>query len=155
MEATINTFADQAMAFGAVFTDDTHLFVSEPTYGASILDVSDSGHITEEVHTVISGQKAVCWAEYDAALNTAYAIDAGQPVVWTVDATSGVLTGTINATENTGGVFDSAILDGRMYSLAKSNGLIVFDLAAKRQIQYLDLTPFGNRQGYDGMAVWP
>lgn len=63
--------------------------------------------------------------------------------------------GNFTADGTIGGLFDSAIGGRYMYSLALVNGVVVFDIREKKQIQFLNLTGFGKRQGYTGMALWP
>jgi len=150
-----NQVNDIKLDFAAIFINGTSLFLVDPTFGASILEINSDYTVTEKVHTVISNQSAVCWANYDVATNTAYAIDAGQPVVYTLDAGTGVLMGNLTADPAIGGLFDSAISGRYMYSLALVNGVVVFDIRKKKQIQFLNLTGFGERQGYMGMALWP
>lgn len=96
-EPVITQITDIPLPFGSVFLDNNRLWVSDPTFGAAIVEVSSDGKVTELVHDVIPTQKAICWAEYDAALDTAYAPDAGQPIVYTFDGTSGAATGNFTA----------------------------------------------------------
>ena len=127
---------DVIVDFGSVFLDESRLFMTDVSFGAAILDVNyETLTLHEENHITIEGQKAICWSAFDPLFNTAYAPDAGQPVVYTVDATSGMLTGSIAADNRTQGLFDSAIGGrGYMYSLAASNGLKVLDLKAQKNI---------------------
>ncbi|KAI7338453.1 hypothetical protein KC315_g1751 [Hortaea werneckii] len=143
--------------FGSVFLDESRLFMTDVSFGTAILDVDyETLTLHEENHIAIEGQKAICWSAFDPYLNTAYAPDAGQPVVYTVDATSGMLTGSIAADNRTQGLFDTAIGGrGLMYSLAASNGLNVLDLKAQRNIQYFDLSSVGERMPFTGLALWP
>ena len=152
---SFNYISDISTDFGGVFVSNNDLFIVDPSYGASILDTSSAAHITEVAHTVVAGQKAMCWSAYSPALSTAYGIDAGQPVVYTFAASTGALTGSIPADNSTLGLFDSAVSGQYMYSLPATDGVVVLDVVARKQIQFLDLTGFGVRKGYMGMAVWP
>ncbi|KAI6859201.1 hypothetical protein KC338_g7384 [Hortaea werneckii] len=148
---------DVIVDFGSVFLDESRLFMTDVSFGAAILDVNyETLTLHEENHITIEGQKAICWSAFDPLFNTAYAPDAGQPVVYTVDATSGMLTGSIAADNRTQGLFDSAIGGrGYMYSLAASNGLKVLDLKAQKNMQYFDLSSVGERMPFTGLALWP
>ncbi|RMZ22563.1 hypothetical protein D0859_13402 [Hortaea werneckii] len=148
---------DVIVDFGSVFLDESRLFMTDVSFGAAILDVDyETLTLHEENHIVVKGQKAICWSAFDAYLNTAYAPDAGQPIVYTVDATSGMLTGSIAADNRTQGLFDTAIGGrGFMYSLAASNGLNVLDLNDQKNIQYFDLSSVGERMPFTGLALWP
>ena len=81
------------MDFGFQFISKSVLFLSDPSFGASLLTVEPSWKVTEKVHTVIPGQVAVCWTQYDPELKTLYAIDAGRNIIYTLDAGSGAITG--------------------------------------------------------------
>ena len=148
------------MDFGSVFLSETRLYLSDPSFGASILELHDNLKFTELVHTVVPNQSAICWAEYDPVLNTAYAIDAGRNKVYKMNADTGALEGAISAktdgNPNNAGLFDSAVNvgDHTMYSLAHTNGIVVFDLETSKQLQYLDLSSFGDRIYYMGMALY-
>ncbi|KAK5159971.1 hypothetical protein LTS14_002077 [Recurvomyces mirabilis] len=148
-----NQFANVAMPFAGVFVDNDRVFMADPSYGASIFEIPSDLELVQQTHVVLPTQKAVCWSAYDASLNTAYAIDAGQPLVYTFDPSSGAQTGSFSPDESVQGLFDSAISDGKMYSLAAANGIVVMDLVSQTQVQFYNLTSFGNRQYWDGMAV--
>ncbi|KAK5720278.1 hypothetical protein LTR15_007551 [Elasticomyces elasticus] len=155
----VSQFQNVTMDFGFQFISRSTIFLSDPSYGASIIDVGPDHKGIERVHTVIPGQVAVCWTAADLALNTLYAIDAGLDSIHTLDARTGALKGRISITtpgDATGaGLFDSAVRNGVMYSLTHANGVSVVDLKQRKQLQYLDLSSLGSRQGYMGMALWP
>jgi hypothetical protein len=94
-------------------------------------------------------------------LGAAYAIDAGRNQIYKINPDTGAHMGNIHVTGDGNpadkGVFDSAIdiESSIMYSLIGGNGVIAVDLKAEKQIQFLDLSSFGNRQGYQGMATYP
>lgn len=154
-QSVTNKISDIFLDFGATWLDDTRLFISDPAFGVSILHVGEDLKITEQAHTVIAAQSAICWTAYDPNLNTAYAPDASRTKIFTIDPGSGALTGTINVDSNLGGVLDSAISNSRMYSLVDVNGVTVTDLEQRKTVQFLNLTSFGNRAEYTGMALWP
>lgn len=149
---------DTYLDFGFSFLSKSRLFVVDPSYGASVLTIDDHLKITETVHTAVASQKAICWAEYDANLGSAYGNDAGQDVIYTFSAATGALTGSIlfttNGTSNLTGAFDGAISGAYMYILSAAPGVVVLDLARRSQIQFLDLGSLGSRQGWMGMAVF-
>ncbi|KAK3612784.1 hypothetical protein LTR22_028464 [Elasticomyces elasticus] len=135
------------MDFGFQFISRSTIFLSDPSYGASIVDVGRDYKGNE--------RSAVCC---DLALDTLYAIDAGLDSMHTLDARTGVLKGSISIT--TPGVtagadlFDSAVRDRVMYSLTRANGIAVVDLKQRKQLQYLDLSSLCHRQGYMGIVLW-
>ncbi|KAK3621125.1 hypothetical protein LTR56_022989 [Elasticomyces elasticus] len=151
----VSQFQNVTMDFGFQFISRSTIFLSDPSYGASIVDVGRDYKGNERVHTAIPGQSAVCC---DLALDTLYAIDAGLDSMHTLDARTGVLKGSISIT--TPGVtagadlFDSAVRDRVMYSLTRANGIAVVDLKQRKQLQYLDLSSLCHRQGYMGIVLW-
>ncbi|KAK5729835.1 hypothetical protein LTR17_011596 [Elasticomyces elasticus] len=155
----VSQFQNVAMDFGFQFISQSTIFLADPSYGASIIDVGPDHKGIERVHTIIPGQVAVCWTAADLALGTLYAIDAGLDTIHTLDARTGNSKGSISITTPGGtagaGLFDSAVRNGVMYSLAHANGISVVDLKQRKQLQYFDLSSLGQRQGYMGMALWP
>ena len=152
--------ADIYMDFGAVFLSETQLFLTDPSFGVAILELGGDLTFTESVHTVIPKQKAICWAEVDLALGTAYANDAGQNKIYKIDPNTGAHVGAItvpgDGNPDDAGVFDSAIdtKSSIMYALIGGNGVIAIDLKEGKQVQFLDLSSFGSRVGYNGMAIY-
>lgn len=158
-EPVVSKFDGVLVDFGFLFVTETEIFLSDAGSGAALLTVGEGWHVTEKVHTVIPGQVATCWTAYVPELNTLYAIDAGRDVIFTLDSTTGKQTGgipvQIPSSNTTMGVFDSFVKGEMMYSLVGTNGMIVVDLKAEKQVQYLDLSSFGSRQFYQGLAQWP
>ena len=156
----VTQIADIYMEFGAVFLSDTRLLVTDPSYGVSLVELGGDLMFTELAHTVIPKQSAVCWAEADLALGTAYANDAGRNKIYKIDPTTGAHDGSITVTGDgnsaDAGVFDSAIdfKSSTMYALIGGNGVIAIDLKEGKQVQFLDLSSFGSRVGYQGMAIY-
>lgn len=158
-EPVVSTFDGLYVDFGFLFTSETDVFLSDAGSGAALLTVGEGWKVTLKEHTVIPTNSATCWCEWVPALNTLYAIDAGYDGVYTIDPASGKQTGTIDVQvpggKATAGVFDSFVKNEMLYSLVGSNGMIVVDLKTEKQVQYLDLSSFGSRQYYQGLAQWP
>lgn len=151
----LSQIPDILMQFSITWLDEHRLLLSDPAYGVSILNVAKDLQITELAHTKIPDETAICWTNYDPALNMAYAIDVGRPYLTKINPSSGAMEGRINIDKNLVGMFDSSILNNKMYSLSGVNGVVVTDLVAEKQAQFLNLTGFGERAHYQGMAVWP
>jgi hypothetical protein len=152
---------DIFMDFSAVFLSEDRMLITDPSFGVATLQLGSNLQFTELVHTVIPKQKAVCWSEADFNLGYAYAIDAGRNQMYKINVNTSAHEGNIHVTGDGNpadkGIFDSAIDSetNLMYSLIGGNGVIVIDLKAEKQVQFLDLSSFGNRQDYQGMAVYP
>lgn len=159
-EPVVTQFDNVFLDFSGVWISDTRLFMTDPSFGVAFLDLQKDLKFTQTEHTVISTQKAICWNTYDGQTGAGYAIDAGQNVVYTLDASTGALNGNMtietDGVETDAGLFDSALdaQSGLMYTLTGGNGIVVMDVKSGNSVQYLDLTGFGDRQGYQGMALF-
>ncbi|WPH00747.1 Hypothetical protein R9X50_00357700 [Acrodontium crateriforme] len=151
----LSQISDILMQFSITWLDEFRFLLSDPAYGVSILSIAHDFTLTELAHTKIPNEVAICWTSYDPALSMAYAIDVGQPYLTKINPSSGAIEGRINIDKNLVGMFDSSILNDKMYSLSGVNGIVVTDLVKEKQAQFLDLTGFGERAFYQGMAVWP
>ena len=160
-EPIVTQIDDLILDFSATFLSETRMLLTDPSFGIAILELGGDLTFTELVHTVIPGQSAICWSQADLNLGTAYAIDAGRNQIYKINPDTGAHVGNIHVTGDgksaDKGVFDSAIdlETSIMYSLIGGNGVIATDLKAEKQIQFLDLSSFGNRQDYQGMAIYP
>lgn len=155
----ISSVKGNAMPFGFSFISENAIFVADPSFGASILNLNQYRDITEHARITISNQTATCWTQYSLTLNELYSFDAGVDKMSTIDASTGLLKSPIPVQTDrnlmNAGLLDSAIKDGNLYSLAKANGITAVDLRRKRQIQFFDLSAFGDRHYYQGLALWP
>ena len=152
---------DLLMEFSAIFVSTSRMLVTDPSFGISILELGGDLVFNEVVHTIVPKQKAICWTEADFTLGTAYGIDAGLNKIWKFDVETGAKTGAIKITGDGNpanvGLFDSAIdmKNNVMYSTINGgNGVVAVDLKKEQQIQFLDLSSFGNRQFYQGMVIY-
>lgn len=109
---------------------------------------------------VITGEKATCWSVYSSRFNTVFIIDAGSPTVTLVDPFSGDIRGTIPLSGPSGGLDTAAdreylyvLRGGAFVSVIDNRGLN--NGKTPREIQTLDLSALGSRQGFMGMAVYP
>lgn len=156
----ISQFDNVFLDFSGTWLSDTRLFLTDPAFGIAYIDMQRDLKFTQAVHTVVPTQKAICWNIYDESTGTAYAIDAGLNVMFTIDTASGALAGNVtvqtDGVEKDAGLFDTA-LDAQSslaYSLTGGNGIVVTNLQSGAAMQYLDLSSFGDRQGYQGMALF-
>ena len=161
-EAVINSLPDVILDFSMNFLgSDGRLIITDPSFGASIVNVSPKLTISEDKHVAIPNQGAACWSAYASRFNSAYVIDAGHPNITIVNPASGAIKGVINYNATAKGGFDTAIDRTFMYTLASTPSIVVINLMGSdsgktpTQLQLLDLSSLGSRQGWQGMAVYP
>lgn len=140
---------------------DSRVLMSDPAYGAAILNVSPSFKFNVATHIAIPGQTAVCWSVYSLRFNTVFAMDAGNANITMVNPATGALTGSIFGSASDGGSFDSKMDREYLYVLRKSPSISVINsLGANsgkvpKQVQDFDISSVGSRQGFTGMATYP
>jgi hypothetical protein len=153
--------AELLLDFSVSFIDDSKAVISDPAYGAALVDVSWDFKFTVQRKIVIPNEGASCWSVYAPRFNTVYVIDAGTPNITLVDPHFGVTTGTVVMDAANKGGFDSQIdreylyvLRGTpMVSVLYNNGLNHGVLP--REVQSFDLSAYGSRTGFQGMAIYP
>jgi len=106
-----------AVLFGAdVIPNTSKVFIADATFGGVVVDLNKPQ--TPLVTTVVSGQKAICWARIDPSTGTGYLIDGGINRLTQVDLSSGAITSTFNSKNGNGGNLDVSILGSRLYALS-------------------------------------
>lgn len=170
--ASVTALDTVPMPFSAQFvgTDDSRLFVTDPTMGAAVLAVSaaPSFQVTVEQRIVISYNLASCWSANQPILGTIYVIDSLRPNITIVDVQSNAILGAMDfktpvpagydysAMLNPAyGGFDARIDRSYLYVLAGTPGVVVMDTLRNSEVQNIDLSELGSRQGWQGMAVYP
>lgn len=140
-------------------TDDKAV-VTDPAYGASIVDISKSYAVTVSKKIVVADEKALCWATYSDRFNSIALLDGGSPNITLADV-SGAITGTFALDTKYMGVFDSALDRTFLYALRGGPAVTVLgDMGLSHGkvpavLQSLDLSSLGSRQGFAGMAIYP
>lgn len=141
---------------------DTRALVTDPSYGASIVEVAyPSLEITEVHHIAVPNQVGACWGAYSPRFEAAYIIDAGSTNFAIVDPESGAMKGTVKLDMSAGGGFDTKIDRTWMYVLTQDSSVVVVDLEgsnygkAATQVQKYDLANYGVKGNWEGMAIYP
>ncbi|ESZ91748.1 hypothetical protein SBOR_7855 [Sclerotinia borealis F-4128] len=141
--------------FGISFLGSDHrLAVADAAFGASLLSISQSSVVTEDVPITIAGQVAVCWTEYNPKTEEVYLMDVGVSNITVVDAKSGAIKKVIQQ-DNTGlGSLDAKLGGDFLYILKNAPEISVIETRSGKTIQRFNLTSLGSRQGFVGMATW-
>lgn len=145
------------MAFGFSFVDENRIFLSDVTYGGSLVALDrHTLHATEQTHNVAPLLKGSCWAAYSAKLGKAYAVDAGSPRFSVVDVQSGKNDGYMDLDPGVKGAFDTVVRGTTAFFLGAVGVVGVQDLETNKPVQGLVLTgEVGPRVYWQGLAMWP
>ncbi|KAF4633961.1 hypothetical protein G7Y89_g4152 [Cudoniella acicularis] len=152
--------------FSLTFLDsDSRTFITGPAFGAAFLSISPSYEATVTKKLTFAGQGtigAIYWSVFSPRFKTIFLLDAMLSPITTVDAHTGTATGTTPQRLDQNGSFDSAAsLEGQyLYVLKHSARVNVLDLdplgvgESPVEVQSLDLSMFGARVGWQGMALY-
>lgn len=158
----ITSIPDLIVDFSLNFLgSDNSALLTDPSFGASILNIPSSLQVTEKAHTAIPLQGAACWGVYSSRFNSAYVIDAGRPNITVLDPASGTIRGTIHYNTSRGGGFDAATNGRYLYVLTGVPTIIVIDLTGSNsgktphEVQSFDITALGKIKNWQGMATYP
>ncbi|RDL38388.1 Uncharacterized protein BP5553_02728 [Venustampulla echinocandica] len=138
---------------------DSRAVITDPAYGASIVDINNEFEFTVSKKVVIAGQAATCWSVYAPKSNTIYVFDGGVSNITTIDATTGSIKGVVPQSDAGMGSLDAALDNGYLYVLKGAPQVSVADTIGSKggkakEVQTLDLASLGSRQGWTGMAIY-
>jgi hypothetical protein len=140
---------------------DDKAVITDPAYGASLVDISPSYTVTVSKQIVVANEKAICWATYSDRFNSIALLDGGSPDVTLVSPETGAITGVVALDAANAGALDSALDRTFMYILRGGSAVTVLsDMGLTHgkvptELQSLDLSALGSRQGFQGMAIYP
>jgi hypothetical protein len=140
---------------------DSRAVVTDPAYGASIIDVSKSFGVSVSKKITVQGQGAICWSVYSERFNTIFLMDGGKSNITLVDPSSGEIKGVAVSSAAGMGSLDAQIAGTYLYVLRGAPLVSVLDNsglthgAMPNEVQSFDLRGLGSRQGFTGMAVYP
>ncbi|KAN0102801.1 hypothetical protein V8E51_011114 [Hyaloscypha variabilis] len=140
---------------------DSRAVITDPAYGASLVDISSTYTVTVSKQIVVTGEKAICWATFSSRFNSIALLDAGAPNVTLVDPASGAITGVVSLDPAGSGVLDSKLDRTFMYILRGAPFVTVLSNLGlthgktPTELQSFDLSSLGSRQGFQGMSIYP
>lgn len=147
--------------FSVSFIDDSHAVITDPAYGAALVDVSWDFKFSVQTKIVIPGEGAICWSVYAQRFDTVFVIDAGTPNITLVDPQSGAKKGVVTMDAANKGGFDSQIDREYLYVLRGTPAISVLYTDSLNQgvipkvVQTFDLSAYGPRMDFQGMAIYP
>lgn len=135
----------------------TSALITDPTFGASIVNVDSDLTVTETHHTKIPDQGAVCWAAYSRHYSSVYVIDSDHTNITALDPVSGAIKGAIQYQSDALGGYDTIIDRQWMYVLSGANSVVVIDLeeSGGTAVQQFGIEQEGPAGHWQGMAVYP
>jgi hypothetical protein len=137
----ISQILDIFLAFGATFTDNTHIWLADVAFGAAELTMTSDYKLTEIVHRPVTGEKALCWATYVPSLNNIYMTDGFRSNVTVIDATTGALKPYFNFAKGDNGGFDNVEYGNKLYVLTGVGSVVVLDLTTSPPKTLQDIPP--------------
>lgn len=141
---------------------DSSALVTDPAYGASLIAISPTFAVTVTKKIVVAGEGAICWSEYSPRFDTVFIFDGGSANITLIDPASGAIKGAIVQSNfaTAKGSLDSQLDRGYLYVLRGGSFVSVVDNhglnggKAPTEIQTLDLSSLGSRQGFQGLAIY-
>ncbi|EFY95277.1 3-carboxymuconate cyclase [Metarhizium robertsii ARSEF 23] len=147
--------------FSLTFLSDSAGVVTDPAYGASYISIARNLSVAVSNKITVPGQGATCWSVFAREFDTVYLSDGASPNITALDPVSGRTKFVITGDSRSTGSFDSAVDRSSLYVLQGSAAVAVFHLQGSKSgdrtpslSQYLDLSSFGARSGWIGMAVY-
>lgn len=140
---------------------DNKAVITDPSYGASLVDVDDNFVFTVSKKIPIAGEAAVCWSQYSARFNTIFISDGGNTNITLIDPETGAIKGLAVQSAAGAGSLDSKLDQTYLYVLKGAPLIGVSDLLGLNsgklpvEIQSFDLSSLGSRQGFQGLAIYP
>ncbi|KAH7310570.1 hypothetical protein B0I35DRAFT_452990 [Stachybotrys elegans] len=143
------------VTFGFNFVTDSLAVVATPAYGAAFVDIGADFTATVSTQVRVPGQRAVCWTAFAEATQSTYLLDAGVAALTTVDPQTRAIARTVPGIPTANGYFDGVVGGTKLYALQASSGITIFDIQNRSNGPFtVDLTSFGNRASWIGMAVY-
>lgn len=147
--------AELGTNFGMSFLgSDSKAVVSDPGFGGAFVDIDCNlkASVTKVVN--VTGNAASCWTHYSAEFGAAYIMDAGVPNITVLDPKTMEVKPTLAGPAAAAGMFDGTVGAGHLYALDAADSITVYSLKDSSVAQTFNLTGFGNRQFFQGMAFY-
>ncbi|KAI1078956.1 hypothetical protein F5B20DRAFT_545667 [Whalleya microplaca] len=133
---------------------DDRAYVTDPGFGGAFVDIGCDLSVRVARVVNVTGNSAACWSQYSAEFGAVYSLDAGVADITVLDPVSMDIKGTIAGPAAQGGKFDSVVAGEFLYTLDGVASITTYSLKEERVVQTLNLTDFGARQFFQGMAFY-
>ncbi|KAF5549852.1 3-carboxymuconate cyclase [Fusarium mexicanum] len=143
------------VAFGMSFISDDSAVISTPAYGAAFVSIVHGLTVSTKTNITVPKQMATCWTATSAGSSSVYLLDAAVPDVTALNTETMAIRRTLPGYNAGKGNFDAIISGSKLYALQAAPAIAVFDLKHDSYSpKVVDLTGFGNRASWTGMAVY-
>jgi hypothetical protein len=155
--------SELALEFSISFLGhDSSAVITDPSFGAAIVSVSDKLEFTVTHKTPIAGEAAICWSTYAPQFDTIFILDGGVSNITLMDPRSGAIQGVVAGAADTAANLDAQLYGDKLYVLNGAPYVSVVDAEPLKQkggvakeVQNFDLSSLGSRQGFQGLAIYP
>jgi hypothetical protein len=138
------------------------LFVTDASFGAAVISVSNNGQTTVLGKGVVEGQKATCWATVSPATDSAWVTDVLTNRLVEMSLTDASILGQpvdLSMSNSDPGLLDLAAAGNLVYALSPGNGttdaaVTVVDVIARKQVQHFDLKGLGGSKSSAGLVLF-
>ena len=136
---------------------DSTALITDITFGASIVTISNTLEISESDHIVIPNEGAVCWAAYAPQFDAVYVDDSNHPNITILDPATGNTKGTIQYDSSAIGGFDMVVNRQWLYLLTSDSSVVVINIESNggKQVQHYSLQGEGPSGQWQGIATYP
>lgn len=153
-----------AVLFGSAIipNDPTSIFVTDASFGAAVMSLSNNLTVSIVRSQSINGQKATCWATVSDVTNSAFVTDVGVNRVVEMSLKDASIIGQLDLAANGDpGLIDLRAAGSFIYALSPGNGttgaaITVLDISGgqgtMKQLQHFKLGGIGGKNA-QGMAV--
>ena len=119
-----SVISNTALLFGAALVPGDRIVVTDPSFGAAILETSGPMvGLKLSMKTTIPDQKATCWATYSSATGTAFVTDGGVNRLIELNVKDGSIASTLDLSSNGNpGLLDIEAAGNYIYALSPGNG---------------------------------
>ncbi|KAI5918649.1 hypothetical protein F4810DRAFT_561712 [Camillea tinctor] len=154
-EARVSRPAELDINFSLTFLGNRdRAFVSDPGFGGAFVEVGRDMKARVSLSINVTGQAASCWSQYSERFGAVYVFDGGVADVTVLDAETMSVRPKLIGPATAGGKFDSVVANEYLYTLDAAASITAYSLAESRVVQTLDLSKFGNRQFFQGLAFY-
>ncbi|KAI1333851.1 hypothetical protein F5Y15DRAFT_410049 [Xylariaceae sp. FL0016] len=141
-------------SFSFLDREGARAFVTDPGFGGAFVEIGCSLDVRVTQTVNVTGQTATCWGQYDEVRDEVLIFDGGSPDIVTLDAATMAMEKKLMGPAAAMGKFDSVVAGDRLWTLDAANSITAYHLGTGNVLQTFDLSVVGERQFWQGLAVY-